>query len=244
MTWFYLSLLIGIHLICLGTHQVNRDRLQEWLGQMKKGFIVKATEEQIRALSDHAGGKGLWPSGESTSTINILRQRPLHSNEYGEIRDVNPDDFKPFQDLNVGVAFANMTQVHSVFTFYSYWWCLYIHHPSMCIIVQGAMSTMFFNSKSTKICVVPNGEGYIQMACPHLSSSSSEESEEGHGDGGFRYQSNPGYEQVNTRLRPGIVFIAPPGYPFVMVASKNQNLEVLCFVINARNNERTPLAGI
>lgn len=114
----------------------------------------------------------------------------------------------------------------------------------MCIIVQGAMSTMFFNSKSTKICVVPNGEGYIQMACPHLSSSSSKASEQGHGNKGFIDQSNPGYEQVNTRLRPGIVFIAPPGHPFVMVASNNQNLEVLCFVINARNNERTPLAGV
>ncbi|KAL8148888.1 vicilin Cor a 11.0101-like [Apium graveolens] len=196
--------------------KVNRDRLQEWLGQ-REGFVVKASEEQIRALSDHAGGKGLWPSGESKRTINILRQRPIHSNKYGEIRDVKPDDLEPFQDLNVGVALANMT--------------------------QGAMSTMFFNSKSTKICVVPNGEGYIQMACPHLSSSSSEESEQGHGDGGFIDQSNPGYVQVTTRLRPGIVFIAPPGHPLVMVASNNQNLEVLCFVINARNNERTPLAG-
>ncbi|XP_063950087.1 vicilin Cor a 11.0101-like [Daucus carota subsp. sativus] len=198
-------------------YKVNRDRLQRFLGQKNEGFFVDASEEQIRALSDQAGEKGSRPFGKSRSTVNILHQRPVHSNKYGEIRDVKPDDFKPLEDLNVGVAFANIT--------------------------QGAMSTMFFNSKATKICVVPNGKGYIQMACPQLSSSSSEESEQGHGNGGSHEQS-PGYKQLNTQLRPGIVFIAPPGHPFVMVASSNQKLEVLCFVINARNNERTPLAGI
>ena len=53
-------------------HQVNRDRLQRFLGQKNEGFFVNASEEQIRALTDQAGEKGSWPFGESTSTINIL----------------------------------------------------------------------------------------------------------------------------------------------------------------------------
>lgn len=105
---------------------MNRDRLQEWLGQMSEGFIVKASEEQIRALSDHAGGK-------STSTINILRQHPIHSNKYGEIRDVKPDDFKPFQDPNIGIAFANMTQVHECIPFLPQYWDVFIFIIHLCV---------------------------------------------------------------------------------------------------------------
>lgn len=72
--------------------------------------------------------------------------------------------------------------------------------------------------------LVPNGEGYIQMACPHLSSSSSEESEQGYGHGGSKDQRSPDYKQVNTQLRPGAVFIAPPDHPFNMIASNNSCL--------------------
>lgn len=44
-------------------------------------------------------------------------------------------------------------------------------------------------------------------------------------------------------MRQGVVFVTPPGHPLTLVASNNQNLEVLCFEINARNNERIALAG-
>ncbi|KAI7988569.1 G-type lectin S-receptor-like serine/threonine-protein kinase RKS1 [Camellia lanceoleosa] len=33
------------------------------------------------------------------------------------------------------------------------------------------MTTPYYNSRATKIAVVTNGEGYFEMACPHLSSS-------------------------------------------------------------------------
>ncbi|WOH01710.1 hypothetical protein DCAR_0521095 [Daucus carota subsp. sativus] len=44
-------------------------------------------------------------------------------------------------------------------------------------------------------------------------------------------------------LQMGVVFVTPPHHPLTLIASNNQNLEVLCFEINARNNERTALAG-
>ncbi|KAI8012296.1 Cupincin [Camellia lanceoleosa] len=37
--------------------------------------------------------------------------------------------------------------------------------------VEGSMTTPYYNSRATKIAVVTNGEGYFEMACPHLSSS-------------------------------------------------------------------------
>lgn len=130
------------------------------------------------------------------------------------------------------------------------------------------MSTIFFNSKSIKISVVRNGEGELQMACPHLAQESQQGrggSQEGQGQGGSQEgrgsrggsqegrggsQEGQGgsleqvsYEKVQARLRQGVVFVTPPGHPFTLVASNSQNLEVLCFEINTRNNEKTPLAG-
>ncbi|KAI8019756.1 Cupincin [Camellia lanceoleosa] len=35
---------------------------------------------------------------------------------------------------------------------------------------MGSMTAPYYNSRATKIAVVTNGEGYFEMACPHLSS--------------------------------------------------------------------------
>ncbi|KAL7196658.1 hypothetical protein ACSBR1_036636 [Camellia fascicularis] len=37
--------------------------------------------------------------------------------------------------------------------------------------LNGSMTAPYYNSWATKIAVVTNGEGYFEMACPHLSSS-------------------------------------------------------------------------
>ncbi|MCC5675491.1 hypothetical protein JNE43_11895, partial [Kocuria rhizophila] len=55
-------------------------------------------------------------------------------------------------------------------------------------------------------------------------------------------------------LKPGTVFVVPPGHPFAVVASgrrsegsrifrRGQNLEIMCFETNHEGNERYPLAG-
>ncbi|KAI7987518.1 63 kDa globulin-like protein [Camellia lanceoleosa] len=53
-------------------------------------------------------------------------------------------------------------------------------------------------------------------------------------------------EQSYEWLRPsrGVVFIVPPGHPVITIASKNQNLQIVCFDVNALNNEKFPLAGL
>ncbi|KAL8148891.1 hypothetical protein AgCh_006045 [Apium graveolens] len=211
-------------------YQQKSDKILRLLDQQKAEFVVKASEEQIRALSqkDEEGGKSIWPFGgeSSRNKINLFKQRPVESNEFGELREVNPSDFRPLEDLDVSVSFANIT--------------------------KGGMSTIFFNSKSIKISVVRNGEGLLQMACPHLAQESqqgqggSQERQRGRGgsqEGQGDLQEQVKYEKVEARLRQGVVFITPPGHPSTLVASNNQNLEVICFEINTRDNDKTPLAG-
>ncbi|KAI8000133.1 Sucrose-binding protein [Camellia lanceoleosa] len=99
----------------------------------------------------------------------------------------------------------------------------------------------YYNSRATKIAMVTNGEGYFDMACPHLSSSKF--------GGGKSHQqqrrsSGPSYQKVSGHLSCGVVFIVPPGRPIITIASKNQNLQIVCFDVNALNNEKFPLAGL
>ncbi|KAK9281489.1 hypothetical protein L1049_004392 [Liquidambar formosana] len=193
------------------------DRLKRLFGQQKQGAIVKASKEQIQSMSHHEEG-GSWPFGGESSRgpFNLLKMRPSQSNEYGRLHEANCNDYKQLQDLDVAVSFANIT--------------------------KGSMEAPFFNSKATKISLVIDGDGYYEMACPHLSSSQSGEQHYG-GGGSEERQSGPRYQKVSAQLRRGVVFIVPAGHPVVAVASNNQNLQIVCFEINARGNERYPLAG-
>lgn len=94
-------------------------------------------------------------------------------------------------------------------------------------ITQGGMLGPLFNSRITQISFVVNGNGIWEMSCPHLSSSSEQ----------------PRYQRASARLSPGVLFIVPPGHPYLAVASKDQNLEIVSFKINAYGNERFLLAG-
>lgn len=112
------------------------------------------------------------------------------------------------------------------------------------------MTAPVYSSRATKIAVVLNGEGYFEMACPHLSlqyqgrqGSQQEWGGSGRGPSQRETRGGPRYQKVSARLRRGTVIVVPAGHPFVAVASPNQNLEIVCFEINANRNERFPLAG-
>ncbi|KAL7126632.1 hypothetical protein ABFS83_14G201200 [Erythranthe nasuta] len=192
----------------------RRDRLQRLFGQQKQGVIIKASEEQVRAMSHHEEG-GIWPfGGESKGTFNLYDQRPIHSNEYGQLFKVDSSQFRQLRDLDIAISLANIT--------------------------QGAMIAPHYNSKSTKITVVVDGEGYFEMACPHISQSQSQGGRQQRQQQGAGQR---GYEKVSSRLKRGTVVVVPAGHPFVAVASNNQNLQLLCFEVNAYNNEKFTLAG-
>lgn len=90
--------------------------------------------------------------------------------------------------------------------------------------------------------MVVEGEGRMEMACPHLARQKRQqwgrEEEEKE-----RQTSTGQYQKVTSHLSAGDVFIIPAGHPISVVASSNQNLRMVGFGVNARNNERTFIAG-
>ncbi|PIA31706.1 hypothetical protein AQUCO_04900178v1 [Aquilegia coerulea] len=182
-------------------------------GQRNQGGFVKASREQIQALSGRSSRQGQpWPlrparESQSNRPYNLLN-RPLQSNQYGQLYGANPNDYEELQELDVAVSFANIT--------------------------KGAMLGPYYNSRSTKIAMVVNGNGYFEMVCPHLSRQQGQQGRE---------QSGSTYQQVRARVSRGDVLVVPAGHPIVTVASNDQNLEVACFDIKARNNRMYALAG-
>ncbi|KAK6120069.1 hypothetical protein DH2020_046199 [Rehmannia glutinosa] len=107
------------------------------------------------------------------------------------------------------------------------------------------MTAPVYNSKATKIAIVVEGEGYFEMACPHLSQGRQQggQQRERGGSQQREIRGGPSYQKVSSRLTRGTVVVVPAGHPFVAVASNNQNLQLLCFEVNYHNNEKYPLAG-
>ncbi|GFP81981.1 vicilin-like antimicrobial peptides 2-2 [Phtheirospermum japonicum] len=184
----------------------RKDRLQKLFGQQKQGAIIKASQEQIRSMSHQQEEGSIWPfGGESKGTFNLYQQRPTHSNQYGQLYEVDSSHFRQLQDLDIAVSLANIT--------------------------QGAMTAPYYNSKATKISVVVEGEGYFEMACPHMSQQQQQQQ-------GRRQReatsAGPSYQRISSRLKRGTVVVVPAGHPMVAVASNNQNLQLLCFEVNYR----------
>jgi hypothetical protein len=118
------------------------------------------------------------------------------------------------------------------------------------------MMTLSYNTRAHKIAiVVDGGEGYFEMACPHVSGGRSsqcrerehgrrewgrEEREEEQGGRGHKSRS---YRQVKSRIKEGSVIVIPAGHPTALVAGEDRNLAVLCFEVNANFDEKVFLAG-
>lgn len=130
------------------------------------------------------------------------------------------------------------------------------------------MIAPFYNSRSTKFAVVTEGSGYVEILCPHVARQGRHGSQAGryreHEEGqrwqergGRRYREEeeeeeayqeeawegPKYRRIRARVSLGTVFIVPPGHPVVEVASRDRNLQTICFEIQADRNERIFLAG-
>nr|B4X640.2 RecName: Full=Vicilin Pis v 3.0101; AltName: Full=7S globulin; AltName: Full=7S seed storage protein; AltName: Full=7S vicilin-like protein Pis v 3; AltName: Full=Vicilin Pis v 3; AltName: Allergen=Pis v 3.0101; Flags: Precursor [Pistacia vera] len=185
-----------------------RDKLEKLFEKQDEGAIVKASKEQIRAMSRRGEGPSIWPfTGKSTGTFNLFKKDPSQSNNYGQLFESEFKDYPPLQELDIMVSYVNIT--------------------------KGGMSGPFYNSRATKIAIVVSGEGRLEIACPHLSSSKNSGQE----------KSGPSYKKLSSSIRTDSVFVVPAGHPFVTVASGNQNLEILCFEVNAEGNIRYTLAG-
>lgn len=115
-----------------------------------------------------------------------------------------------------------------------------------------------YNSRATKIAMVVQGCGDFEMACPHLSRESREEEErerewgreeererEWERERGRERGEDEGhsYQLVRSKACRGDVFVIPASHPVVAVASRDNNLQILCFGIKAEDNRKIFLAG-
>ncbi|XP_031478048.1 vicilin Cor a 11.0101-like isoform X1 [Nymphaea colorata] len=185
----------------------HKDQLRRLFGARKR-VIVKASPEQIREISRSGskGGSHIWPfTGDSHGPYNLLDRKPWFSNRHGQIYRADENDHSPLRHFDVTVSFANLS--------------------------AGSMLSPAMNSRAIKLAIVTNGSGYIEMACPHLSSQQKGEQE----TQGTRYR------KVSAELRPMTVFIEPAGHPSAIVAK--EDLQIICFDINARGNHKYMLAG-
>jgi hypothetical protein len=130
------------------------------------------------------------------------------------------------------------------------------------------MTAPFYNTRSIKIAYVVEGEGHAEIVCPHLSTSGGESERRGRGGESQRrgrsersreqeseterqegsseseeQEGGQGYETVRARLSSGTAFVVPVGHPTVAVASRDDNLQIVCFELQAERNERVYLAG-
>jgi mannose-6-phosphate isomerase-like protein (cupin superfamily) len=178
------------------------------LDEQKKERIFKIPEEDVHDLAPKKTVH-LWPfGGQFKGPFNIFSNSPSFSNQFGSLFEVGPSESKSdLEGLNLMLSFANIT--------------------------KGSMSTIYYNTHANKIAFVVDGEGYFEMACPHMSSSSHSK----------HRRSSSAYHKINARLRPGMVFVVPAGHPFVTVASKNNNLNIVCFEVNAQRNKKLAFAG-
>ncbi|MCL7042585.1 hypothetical protein MKW94_026608 [Papaver nudicaule] len=193
-----------------------RDQIKRLFGQQNKGMMIKASEEQIKAISKHASETHQKREEKlSSGPFNLLQKSPVHSNRYGKLFQIDGNDYKQLQDLDMSVTFTNIT--------------------------KGGMMAPFYNSKSSRFVMVVKGQGYFEMACPHISKTQqrgerTEEQEE-------TEQQGVHYERISAQLRSGTAFVIPASHPTTIVASKNQNLQMVVFGINVRDNHKNFLAG-
>lgn len=106
-------------------NQTSSDKLERFFDKQGEGPFLEASREQIEAMSSHEeGGKGggIWPFGsesKSKSAFNLFRKRhPSQYNRYGQLFEVEEDEFKRLKDFDLRVSYANITKVYNYSPFF------------------------------------------------------------------------------------------------------------------------------
>ncbi|XP_074316183.1 vicilin Pis v 3.0101-like [Silene latifolia] len=92
---------------------------------------------------------------------------------------------------------------------------------------QGCMNVPFHSTRVIKIIIVISGSGRFEMATPY--------NEEG--------VRRIHYKKTSSELKPGMVFVVPPGHPLILMASEDENLETLNLEFYANGNYRYHVGG-
>ncbi|KMZ71682.1 Vicilin [Zostera marina] len=121
----------------------DREKIEKLFEKQKEGPFLKATSKQLSGIGREGSTSTHWPfgSGSVDSPFNLHEKSPASFNGYGQLREVDRNEYRQLKDLDVMVSFLNLT--------------------------MGSMMAPFYNTKSTTISLVTRGRGYIELACPH-----------------------------------------------------------------------------
>ncbi|KAH0637167.1 hypothetical protein KY289_037082 [Solanum tuberosum] len=194
------------------------DKLERLFELQKQGIVIKASEEQIRAISEHAS----QTKGKTLGPFNLLKEHPLFENKFGQFFEASPERFEQLKNLDISAAFMNIN--------------------------QGGMVLPYYNTRSTSLVMVVEGNARFEMACPHLGRQGrgqrprgkrreQEQEQEQEQEGDVHYQKGCG------NLKVGDVLVIPAGHPITFIATGGSNLRLVGFGINAQNNKKNFLAG-
>ncbi|XP_054791217.1 provicilin-like [Prosopis cineraria] len=212
----------------------------------EEGVIVKLEREQLRSLLRRPAQSSSSSREERESSLgpfNLRNIEPHYSNNHGSLREAHPHNYQSLQDLGIGITHLKLR--------------------------EGSLFLPHYNTRAIVLGFVADGEGDTEMACPHLanqqrSSSEDEEGAEYNRKGRRqseseqrqqRQQQEEDQEEQQDQRREGQVkrlsaklsksglYISPAGHPVAIRASRNSNLEVVEFILNAPYNFRNFLAG-
>ncbi|XP_037438518.1 cupincin-like [Triticum dicoccoides] len=124
-----------------------------------EGQISEGSEEQIRELSrscsrgGRGGGGGSGSEKEEIQPRSLTGEKPRYSNKHGRVHQITGDQCHHLRKLDMDVTLVNIT--------------------------RGSMTALRYATRSTRIYIVVEGrDGYFEIACPHVSSSSRSERRE------------------------------------------------------------------
>ncbi|TKY51178.1 Beta-conglycinin, alpha' chain [Spatholobus suberectus] len=167
----------------------------------EQGVIVEVSKELIRELSKHAKSSSRKTISSEDKPFNLRSRDPIYSNKFGKFFEITPEKKPQLRELDISLSSVDIN--------------------------EGALLLPHYNSKSTVILVVNEGEATIEL----VGLSEHQQQEEGTGE----------VRRYRAELVQDDAFTIPSASPVVVNATSNLNL--FAFGINAENNERNFLAG-
>ncbi|GJN23815.1 hypothetical protein PR202_gb11499 [Eleusine coracana subsp. coracana] len=232
--------------------KTSSDRLQKLFGRQDKGVIVRASEQQVRDLQRHAsdGGQQHWPFGESRGPINILDQRPSVANRHGQLYEADARSFRDLAEHDVRVSLVNITAGSMSAPFYntrSIKIAYVVDGEGHAEIVCPHLAQQQQHGSETQRQRKHEGRRRSREREQESQEKSKEEEQwrrrRQEGSESESEEEEQRYETIRARLTRGTVFVVPVGHPVVEVASRDSNLQIVCFEVQAQRNERVYLAG-
>ncbi|KAI4345662.1 hypothetical protein L6164_012762 [Bauhinia variegata] len=164
--------------------------------------------------------------------IRQLSQNARSSQEAGQTR-LSPFNVRNFENPNSN-NYARFWEVHpnQVPQLQDLDVCV-----TFMVLNRGSLVLPHVNSRTWVVAYISQGTGEFEIAAPEREQGQEEQ------EGQEQERSYGEIQGLSSQLNEGDVFVVPPGYPFALTSSNDNNMEIVGFNINIQGNERSYLAG-